>query len=473
MFLASKQKAAAVAGKSKSSEKSEKSKDNEDIAAIDTGKKPEASDAESILDDPITIESEASEVEAEAGDFPPDQDEDTATQADAESADKPEDPESLDSVQEGGRTEDDQEEVLANDAYETKSIGGGASVLALVFGGIIAGAIGYFASSLAPRPEAPAFDDTELSAGIAANTAALSELESGISALQNTPAQDVDFSPLETEIGSIAETLNQLEASLSDLRGSLSDTAAAFETKANELDDRIVALETAVPEAGELATGDELSDLRARIEEMMVNAETRLAEAQAEAEQITLRAAEARAASEAEAQEIAAAAEAREAELAAMAQKQAALVDLKAAVEAGASYADVLPALGPVPEALSANADNGVPTFKSLRDSFPDAARAALSASSVVSEDASTGERLTAFLKRRTNARSLTEQEGDGPDAVLSRAEARLDEGDLSAAVTELEDMPEAGKSALADWLEQAQTRLAALAAIDELTATN
>lgn len=455
-----------MAGKSKSSENKENSKDNADIDVSEDGKETEASDAESIADDPVIIEGEATEVDAKAEDFPLDAeaeetaDPDTATDAEAAEADEIETP-------------DEPDTTPASTAPVEQPAGGGASVLALVFGGIIAGGLGYFASTLAPKPEAPVFDDTALSAGIAANTAALEDLESGIGALKNAQAPEVDLSSIETELGAITQTLGQLEGALSEMQTSLSETAATFDARATELDERIIALETAVPAAGELATEDELRALRTRIEEMMASAETRLAEAQAEAEQITLKAAEMRAASEAEAMEAAAAAEAREAELIATAERQAALIDLKSAIEGGASYASILPALGPVPDALSANADDGVATFKALRDSFPDAARAALAASVTVGDDASTGERLTAFLKRRTNARSLTEQEGDAPDAVLSRAEARLGEGDLTAAVSELQTLPETGKSALADWLEQAETRLSAVAAIDELTATN
>ena len=312
-----------------------------------------------------------------------------------------------------------------------------------------------------------------MNAGIASNAAALAELENSLSALQNAPAPEIDLSGVEAELGTITRSLEALTSDLSALEGALTDSAAALDTRMTELDERIVALETAVPAAGELATDDELRALRSRIEDMMGEAEARLAEAQAEAEAIAQEAAELRAAAEAEALEVAAAAEARATELQAITARQTALVELKTAVETGAGYAELLSDLGSVPDALSAHAANGVPTIRALQESFPTAARAALSQSVTVAEDASTGERLTAFLKRRTNARSLTEQPGDSPDAVLSRAEARLGEGDLAAAVAELDGLPEAGKAALQDWLEQASTRISAVAALDELTATN
>ena len=108
-----------------------------------------------------------------------------------------------------------------------------------------------------------------------------------------------------------------------------------------------------------------------------------------------------------------------------------------------------------------------------LQQSFADAARAALANAETVSQDASAGERFTAFLKQRTNARSLTPQEGDGADAILSRAEAMMKQGDLTAALSELDALGDGPKAAMQTWLDQAQTREAALAAAEQLTATN
>ena len=156
-----------------------------------------------------------------------------------------------------------------------------------------------------------------------------------------------------------------------------------------------------------------------------------------------------------------------------MAARQAALIDLKAAVETGAPYAATLAGVGDVPAALAENAEAGVPTLQALQRDYPAAARRALASTEVIPEDASAGERLTAFLKRRTGARSLSPKEGDSPDAVLSRAEASLGEGDLETALNELEALPPEGRAAMSDWLEQAELRLSVVTAIDELTATN
>ena len=123
------------------------------------------------------------------------------------------------------------------------------------------------------------------------------------------------------------------------------------------------------------------------------------------------------------------------------------------------------------PKALTAVAETGVPTMNDLQREFPDMARAALSTVTVVPQDASAGDRLTAFLKRQTNARSLAPQEGDSTDAVLSRAEAAVGAGDLEASLEELSSLSEDAKDVLGPWMANAQARLDALSALSEISA--
>lgn len=455
--MASEQKAHIVAGNSKSPKDKEKSDNVEDADGSPKASESDVSATESSDDAPVVIEGEAVEIVAEDASSEA-KDHDATADAEPEEVQPDEAPETTPPLPQ---------------RVEPAAQSAGMPVLALVFGGIVAGAIGYFGAALAPKPQAPEFDSTELSASIAANETALSELETSIAALQAQEAPAVDLSGIEGGIATLSQSVEGLTGDIAALRTRLDETAAEIESRATALDERIVALETAVPGAGELATADELAALRTRIEDMMSEAETRLAEAQAEADEIARAAAETRAAAEAEALRVAEEAAAREAEIRALAERQAALVDLKAAVDTGAEFAGILPQVGEAPEALAANAEAGVPTLQSLQQSFPAAARRALSASVTVPEDASAGERLAAFLKKRTNARSLTPQEGDGADAVLSRAEARLGEGDLAAALSELEALPEAGQAALGAWLEDARARRSAIEALDELTATN
>lgn len=61
------------------------------------------------------------------------------------------------------------------------------------------------------------------------------------------------------------------------------------------------------------------------------------------------------------------------------------------------------------------------------------------------------------------------EVEGEGAEARVARAEARLEQGDLAAAVEELEGLEGAAAEAAAPWLEQARARLAAEQAVVQL----
>jgi hypothetical protein len=153
---------------------------------------------------------------------------------------------------------------------------------------------------------------------------------------------------------------------------------------------------------------------------------------------------------------------------------RAAMTRVKAALDAGGTYAPALADLEEtglieVPEELVVTADEGVPTMAALSDAFPEAARLALAATR--SADASTGGvDLGAFLTRQLGVRSVTPREGDHPDAILSRAEAALRSGDLSTALTELDALPDVAKSELSGWLEQAQTRQTALDAANAMS---
>ena len=229
-----------------------------------------------------------------------------------------------------------------------------------------------------------------------------------------------------------------------DLSGLISGLAA--------LGERVTALEvnegnTASAEAA--AAEESLAAFKEELNRLIAEAEAQVDAAERRAAQI----------------EAAAAAEA------AAAEKEALLSKLKAAVDGGASYNELVDELGNVPGDLAAHASTGVPTMVVLQQNFPDAARAALATAQTVPDDATTGQRLTAFLRRQTNARSLAPKEGDDPDAILSRAEAQLGEGHLTEALAELDALPETAQSAMSGWLDDAKTRLAALQAVDALSA--
>lgn len=152
--------------------------------------------------------------------------------------------------------------------------------------------------------------------------------------------------------------------------------------------------------------------------------------------------------------------------------RRAALTRILSALDSGAPYATALADLQAagqeVPEALAANAETGVPSLGDLRAGFPDAARRALSAARA-SDPA--GRSLGDFLRDNLGARSLEPREGDDADAVLSRAEDALRNARLGDALAELETLPDPARAEMAGWIEEAETRRAAIAAAEALNA--
>ncbi len=153
---------------------------------------------------------------------------------------------------------------------------------------------------------------------------------------------------------------------------------------------------------------------------------------------------------------------------------QAALTRVMAALDSGAPYeaalVDLANASGETaPAALADPAADGVATLPALIDAFPDAARAALAEARKGRSDEDTGSRIGAFLKAQLGARSVTPQEGADPDAILSRAEDALRNGDINAALAEIDTLAPESQAQLASWREAAETRAAALAAAEAL----
>ena len=153
---------------------------------------------------------------------------------------------------------------------------------------------------------------------------------------------------------------------------------------------------------------------------------------------------------------------------------RARLAALAEAIETGASLVPILEDIGregiAVPPALGA-VSQGAPTLAQLLADWPEAARAALGASLRVEPDAPLGDRIAAFLRIQTGARSLAPREGDDPDALLSRIEASLRTGDLDAAAAGMDALPPEAVAALATWRGGFEARRAALAALADIGA--
>lgn len=152
----------------------------------------------------------------------------------------------------------------------------------------------------------------------------------------------------------------------------------------------------------------------------------------------------------------------------------AALTRIAAALDSGTPFGasiEGLTAAGvEVPPELADNA-SGLPSITRLQADFPEAARAGLQASLNADMGATWAERVGSFLRSQTGARSLTPREGNDPDAILSRAEAALGNGDVAATLDEIGQLPLEGQGAMGDWRAEAERRLAAEQALTALEA--
>ena len=314
----------------------------------------------------------------------------------------------------------------------------GPSAFGLVFGGLVAGAIGFLVATFAgpdgwpnPRVDSNATYEAALDAQAVRIEGLVAQIESLRSASE---VEMPDLSPVTEEIAGLAARVDALSG----------DVAASAE--------RLAALESRP--AGEAIVAPTV-DFDAEMGAFRAELEAAAASARAEVEAAQARAAEV---------------EAQAAAAADVAMKRAALAEMSAALESGAPFADVLARVPGAPDALVAVAEQGVPTLAALRAEFPAAAREALRGAQSVPADASATDRLAAFLRKQTNARSLSPREGDDPDAVLSRAEAALNGGDLSLALSELSALPDGAVAALSDWIASAETRATAIGAVQALT---
>lgn len=300
--------------------------------------------------------------------------------------------------------------------------------LGLALGGVIAAGAGYGVAQYVPKGW-PIQDTSQLQAALDAQKQQIDLLQEQLASLAAKPKQD-----------DVSERLDVIETAQSDAAAQIkylqSRPASAGSDPA--LAEEIAALK------------EQFMTMQSTVAPDTAAAEALLKEAQAAADKIR---------AEAEAS-------------AARAEKRAALGRVQAALDSGAAFGSALSVLEEVPAVLRESADSGVPTLSSLRDAFPAAARAALDAG--IRDDMGDGwtERTLNFLRTQTGARSLVPSEGDGLDAVLSRAEAALAQNDLTAALAELDSLPAISQAALVDWRALADKRQAAIKAAADLAAT-
>jgi len=329
----------------------------------------------------------------------------------------------------------------------------------LVLGGVIAAGLGaggviYALPHLPPAiqallPQQPQVDEAGLKAAIAAQAAKTDTLAADLAAVKSAPVPVADLSGVQT-------ALDEAQAAVR----AVSEAQAALEARITALEKRPLD-SGAVSDAGLVAFQAELDALREQVAQNgMVNSQAQ--------EQIAIAAQEAQKRI-AEAEEQAGKLRAETEAAAQRTMAQAAMTRLGAAIDSGAPTAAALADLQAAGVSVPAELSADVPSLTALQASFPDAARAALA----VARKAAAGDKITdrigAFLLAQTGARSLEPQEGTDPDAVLSRAQAAVDRGDIAAALGEISALPEVSQAALSDWMAQARQRQAATDALAAL----
>ncbi|MEM6740612.1 MAG: hypothetical protein AAF646_10860 [Pseudomonadota bacterium] len=347
-------------------------------------------------------------------------------------------------------------------------------ILSGVVGGVIAVAAAVIALPyVLPEDMRPVMSLAPVEDEIAAQSAELAEVAGAIEGMNG------QLESTATALDALGGRIGATESALSDAVGAAEITALEdrLDTIQADMSAQNAALSTRIEEVADLLSQFERNPIESATDPAIVSALANYArEVEALRDEVAATAAanaaviEEAAAATAEARALAEAEQEAAAARAADAARQQALVDIKAALDAGAPFGEALDALGAdVPAALSDVASGGVPTLAALQASFSEPARDALDAARRASVGEAPAERGLSFLQTQLGMRSLTPREGDSADAVLSRAEAAARDGDLATALSELGALPEPAAAAMADWAARAAARAKAVAAADAL----
>ena len=295
--------------------------------------------------------------------------------------------------------------------------------------------------------------------------AALSDLDQRVADLQ--AAQPADNT---AALSGLNERLATLEAALSQGDGQDPSTRAAVGSLNAQLarqTDRLAALEQDVATVRDLAGApsaevtDRLSSEAQRLDEMLA-AQSELAQRLATAEadlDATLAAREAAPGSQETLLLLA-------------------TLQLRDALQGSGPYAQPLAmlknlasqdaAVGPIIAPLERRASAGLPSLRDLQAGFPAVARR-IAAIEVGQEGEGWPAGVLRRLSEAVNLRPVGLVEGDAPTAVAARAEVKLNDGDLTGALAEIDTLQGAAAEAAASWRADAEARLAANRAVNDL----
>ncbi|HTK12949.1 MAG TPA: mitofilin family membrane protein [Xanthobacteraceae bacterium] len=151
---------------------------------------------------------------------------------------------------------------------------------------------------------------------------------------------------------------------------------------------------------------------------------------------------------------------------------------LRTTVDRGAPYSAELDAMKPfAPNAeatapLATFAAKGMPTEDALTRDFKTLMPALSHATAPKAEGDGIFDRLQASAERLVRVRRVGDVQGDTPDALLARAQARVAAHDLAGAAAALDKLPAAARAPAQNWIDTVKARNAALAALQHLAVT-
>ncbi|WP_416334257.1 COG4223 family protein [Agrobacterium cavarae] len=139
---------------------------------------------------------------------------------------------------------------------------------------------------------------------------------------------------------------------------------------------------------------------------------------------------------------------------------------LKAAIDRGGPFLTELDTLSkvtpddPAIQSLRPFANTGVPTRAELVRRFPDVANAMLAALRPTDPNEGIIDRLANSAMSLVKVRPVGNVEGEGDDAKIARMEDKLQNGDLKGAALEWDALPEAAKTASAEYKKSLDARI-------------
>lgn len=385
-------------------------------------------DSDDVTDD-VDTEYDTGDAETAADDVS----DETEMREDADSADDTDDASTLDDI-----LDPEPEKQIVERVIETRG-GFGTALL----GGAAAAILGFVAgrADLIDPLLPPSWRSADNSAAIAALETDLSKQSQSVADLGNqvNSLEIPDMSPVRAAI----EDLSSRTAPIGTQVNALGEKVDAFEARLNEIEKR--PMSEGVSQGAIEAYERELARLQETVATQRTEVEALIESARSK--------------------------EANANEAARLAAAQTAVARLRASLDDGVPFAVAaqdLATLGvSMPDPLPSVKDEGVATLAALQSSFPPAARTALATVRDIENGGESG--LGAFLRRQLGARSVAPRDGDDADAVLSRAQAAVTDGQLATALNEISSLPEGARSVMSEWTATAQKRLDAVRAAETL----